>query len=127
MRSKPGCATRFSATPSVPRNHRLYISDILEAIGKICRYTEGLSFDEFVADDKTVDAVVRNITVIGEAVRNIPDKIVADNPAVPWAEMRGIRNVVVHEYFGISHRILWDTVNQDLRPLIPLLERMLDA
>ncbi len=109
----------------MPRDHRLFLPDILEAIGKVCRYTEGMSFEEFVADEKTIDAVVRNVAVIGEAVRGIPDEIVAANPEIPWAEMRGIRNVVVHDYFGISHMILWDTAKEDLPPLVPLFTRML--
>lgn len=109
----------------MPRNHRLFISDILEAIDKIRRYTEGMSRETFIADGKTVDAVVRNIIVIGEASRNIPPEITAANPDIPWDEMRGIRNIVVHEYFGVSHDILWSTVTDDLPPLVPILERIL--
>lgn len=107
------------------REYRLAIEDMLEAIGKIRRYTEGMTYDSFVTDDRTIDAVIRNITVIGEAARNIPEEIQKKTPDIPWTEMRGIRNVVVHEYFGISEEILWRTVDKDLPRLIPALQRML--
>ncbi len=65
------------------------------------------------------------LAVIGEAARNVPQDIQQKNPDIPWAEMRGIRNVVVHEYFGIGKEILWRTVKQDMPRLVPLLRRML--
>lgn len=99
------------------RDWKLRIEDILECIAKIQRYTEGISFEVFAADDMRADAVVRNITIIGEATRNIPTELQERYPQVPWEEMRGIRNVVVHEYFGISLPIVWRTVKQDL-PLL---------
>lgn len=76
-----------------PRDWRLRIEDILEAIHKTQRYVSGLSFDEFCADDKVVDAVVRNLEVIGEAARHIPPEIESRHPGVPWGEMRGMRNI----------------------------------
>lgn len=106
------------------RDLRLTLEDILEAIEKIRRYTDGMTYETFADDERTVDAVVRNITVIGEAARNIPEDVEKGHPDVPWTEMRGIRNVVVHEYFGISKKILWSTVNRDLPRLIPLLRRI---
>jgi uncharacterized protein with HEPN domain len=106
------------------RDWRERLDDILEAIERIRCYTEGVSFEQFAADGKTVDAVIRNLTVIGEASRHIPDDVQASAPQVPWADMRGIRNVVIHEYFGVSLPILWATVQQDLPPLVEPLQRL---
>ncbi len=108
-----------------PRNWRLRIEDILEAIQKTQRYKSGLSFEEFCSDEQVVDAVVRNLEVIGEAARHIPPEIELRHPDVPWGEMRGMRNVLVHEYFGVNLAILWHTVEQDLPPVIENLEKIL--
>jgi uncharacterized protein with HEPN domain len=108
-----------------PREWRFRINDILEAIEKVCRYTEGMSFGTFSADEKTVDAVVRNLEIIGEAARHIPEEIHNEFPDLPWAEMRGIRNVLIHEYFGVSLPILWKTTQNDLPPLVPILKQIL--
>ena len=81
-----------------PREWKLYIEDILEAISKIQRYTEGMDLKAFRASDITVDAVQRNLTIIGEAARQVPPKIVEGYPDIPWNKMRGLRNVVVHQY-----------------------------
>ena len=80
---------------------------------------------EFCTDSKTIDAVVRNLIVIGEASRHIPESIEQRHPEVPWRTMRGIRNVVVHEYFGVDAEIVWETPRHDLPPLLPLLENVL--
>ncbi len=109
-----------------PRDWRMRITDILEAIAKIEIYTQGMDFEQFASDDKTIDAVVRNITVIGEAARALPAQIVDSHPELPWQDMRDMRNAVVHVYFGIDKRILWDTVQADLQPLIPLLKAMVE-
>ncbi len=108
-----------------PRNWRLRIEDILEAIRKTQRYVSGLSFDTFCGDDQVIDAVVRNLEVIGEAARHIPPEIELRYPDVPWGEMRGMRNVLVHEYFGVNLAILWHTVEQNLPPVIEKLEKIL--
>jgi len=108
-----------------PREWRLRIEDVLEAIHKIQRYASGLSFDEFCADDKVVDAVVRNLEVIGEAARHIPPEIESRHPDLPWVEMRGMRNILVHEYFGVNLSILWHTIQQNLPPIIEKLDKIL--
>ncbi len=109
------------------REWKLYVQDILQAIAKIERFTAGMNLASFTSDEKTVDAVLRNIAVIGEAARHVPEDVQRRHPAVPWAEMRAIRNIVVHEYFGVSLPILWNTVTSNLPPLIPLLEEVLHA
>ena len=102
------------------------IEDILEAIERVFRYTAGMDEKAFAEDEKTVDAVIRNMTVIGEAARFIPQEVEANYTHIPWAKMRGFRNVVVHEYFGVSTAILWQTVQANLPPLVPELRQILE-
>jgi len=111
----------------LPRDWRLRIEDILEAIAKIEHYTAEMTFEAFRADERTVDAVVRNLTVIGEAARYLPPEVEARYPEIPWARMRGIRNFVVHEYFGVDVGILWETAKRNLPPLVSLLQRVLES
>lgn len=110
-----------------PRGWQLRIKDILEAIHRIEQYTQEMDAEAFSADAKTVDAVVRNLTIIGEAARMLPQDIEQRYREVPWAKMRAMRNVVVHEYFGVDEAIIWVTVRDNLPPLVPLLERILDS
>ena len=105
-----------------PRDWLVRIEDILEACQRIIEYVGTSSEEGFQKDPKTVDAVVRNLTVIGEAANHIPKEVQEQYAQLPWSEMRGIRNIVVHEYFGISLSIIWRTVKEDIPPLIPLLE-----
>jgi len=90
------------------------IDDILEAIDKIERYTHGLDFAAWQNDEKTVDAVIRNFEVIGEASSHLPIEIQEQYEDVPWGMMKGIRNILSHEYFGVDLEILWKTVKEDL-------------
>ena len=108
------------------REWRLRIEDIIEAIEKIRAYTAEMSLEAFAADSKTVDAVIRNVEIIGEASRHLPRDICARFPEVPWDEMRGIRNVLIHEYFGIDVEVLWETIKSNLPPLLPHLRRILE-
>jgi uncharacterized protein with HEPN domain len=101
------------------------VEDILECIAKVQRYVEGMSFPAFVDDERTVDAVVRNVEIIGEASRHIPPDIEQRYTDVPWSRMRAIRNVLVHNYPGVSKSILWQTVHEDLPPLVPMLREIL--
>lgn len=109
------------------RDWRFRVRDILAAVAAVASYTDGMTFEEFVADRRTRDAVVRNLMTMGESVRWIPDVVLDDHPDVPWRLMRGVRNVVVHEYFGVDDTILWQTVRGDLPPLVPLLEAVLES
>ncbi|MGH7409937.1 MAG: HepT-like ribonuclease domain-containing protein [Candidatus Methylomirabilis sp.] len=105
----------------MPRDYRVYLEDILEAIGKITRYTAGLSLKTFSEDSKTLDAVVRNLEVVGEAIKNVPDGVRLRYPAVDWRRIAGLRDILVHEYFGIDVQIIWDIVTSKL----PDLERQI--
>jgi uncharacterized protein with HEPN domain len=86
----------------------MYLEDLLNAITHIAEYIEGYTFDEFKKDYKTVDAVIRNFEIIGEASKNLPQEIKFKYPEVPWIEMYLLRNKTSHEYFGIDYEIIWD-------------------
>jgi uncharacterized protein with HEPN domain len=96
------------------RSDKLYLEDLLTAINRIAEYIEGHNFDQFKQDNKTVDAVVRNFEIIGEASKNVSDTIKKQNPDIPWQEMYYLRNRVMHEYFGIDYEILWDVAKNHL-------------
>jgi uncharacterized protein with HEPN domain len=98
---------------------------MLAAVEAIAAYTAGMTYEEFVADQRTVDAVIRNLMTLGESVRWIPERVLLAHPPVPWRTLRGVRNIVVHEYFGIDSAILWETVRGDLPPLAASLEAVL--
>jgi uncharacterized protein with HEPN domain len=104
------------------RDYRLYIDDIIEAIKKTEKFSKGLSFDEFSGDSKTIDATIRNFEIIGEAVKHIPPKIRGKYPDIPWKIMAGMRDKLIHEYFGVDKKVLWKTVKEDLPKIKPLIE-----
>ena len=108
------------------RDYRLYLDDTLEAIGKIERYTKGLSYEQFRKDDKTIDAVITNFTIIGEAAKQIPPKIRKYYPGIPWKEMAGMRDKLVHEYFGIRLDVVLETITVRLPQLKPMIEELLE-
>ena len=90
------------------RDYKMYLQDLLVAMTRIAEYIEGYTFDQFKKDYKTVDAVIRNFEIIGEAAKNLPGHIRENNPDVPWDEMYLLRNKVSHEYFGVDYEIIWD-------------------
>ena len=108
-----------------PRDWRLRIEDILEAAGRIARYVSGKDLAAFRSDDLTLDAVSRCFGIIGEAAMHVPKDVVAAHPDIPWAEMRGMRNIVVHEYFGVTEETLWKTATEDLPTVIEPLRQLL--
>src|SRR4030066_896280 len=105
------------AKPS-ERNWKMRVEEYLDCIDKINRYTAGMDFDVFRADGKTIDAVIRNLEIIGEAASHIPEEIQARYPDLGWFEMRGMHNIIIHEYFGVSLAIIWHTITKDLAPLV---------
>jgi uncharacterized protein with HEPN domain len=106
-----------------PREWRLRVADILEAVARIERYVEGLTFEQFEADQKTVDAVIRNLEVIGEAVRHLAAHRASLPSGVPWADIAGMRNILIHAYFGVDLKIVWHTIVEDLPELKTQLQR----
>jgi uncharacterized protein with HEPN domain len=99
------------------RSIRLYLQDILESCEKIERYTNGLSFAGFVADDKTFDATLKNLAVIGEAVKRVPPEIRDRAPEIDWRRIAGLRDILAHEYFRVDPEIIWDVVCRKLPEL----------
>jgi len=110
---------------SPERHWRFRIQDILDAVHAIRQYTDAMDYERFESDPKTVDAVIHRLMIIGEAAGRVPEEIVARTPEIEWARMRGMRNVIVHEYFGVSRRILWDTIRDDLPGIVEPLRRLL--
>ena len=108
------------------REWRFRIHDILEAIGRIEQYTARMSYEEFCLDQRTIDAVIRNFEVIGEAARYVPPEIDSQYPQVPWRQSRAMRNELIHAYFGVDLAIIWDSIQQDLPPLVSLLQQVLE-
>ncbi|WP_324736557.1 DUF86 domain-containing protein [Thermococcus sp. SY098] len=110
------------------RNYRLFLQDMLESIERIEEYTEGYDFETFTKDRKTVDAVLRNLEIIGEAARHIPENIRIQHPEIPWKRVIGLRNVVIHHYFGVDLSIVWVIIKKQLPELknavISLLEEI---
>jgi hypothetical protein len=108
----------------ISRDYKLFIEDIFDSIEKIERYVEGMDFDSFTADGKTVDAVIRNIEIIGEAAKNIPVVIRDEYPEIPWGRLVGLRNIVSHAYFGIDLKIIWQIITKNLPEIKPLIEEL---
>ena len=92
----------------------MYLDDLILSMSKIAEYIADHSLSSFCEDHKTIDAVVRNFEVIGEAAKKLPDEIKNKYPDVPWAEMYLLRNKVIHEYFGIDYEIIWDVASNYL-------------
>jgi uncharacterized protein with HEPN domain len=83
------------------------LEDILESADKVMNYTNGLTYDEFVSNTMVIDAVIRNIEIIGEATIRLPDEYKDKCPQIDWHRIRGLRNRIVHDYFGIDYDIIW--------------------
>ena len=105
-----------------PRNWRLRVEDMLDALCTARGFVAEMTQREFRGDRRTVDAVVRNLEVAGEAARHVPDDVRNRFPQVPWQDLADLRNILVHEYFGVDLGILWQAVQFELRPLIEALE-----
>lgn len=102
-----------------------YVQDILDSIRDIESFVKGMSFEEFKKDRKTINAVVRSVEVIGEASKKIPPTITANNPSVPWKKMAGMRDKLIHEYFGIDLEILWKVAREDMKSIRPAIRQIL--
>jgi len=91
-----------------------FLSDIKEAITRIKKYVEDLNYDQFLKDIKTQDAVVRNFEIIGEAVKLLPDNLKKKNSSIPWNKIAGIRDRLIHQYFGVNFEIIWTIIEEEL-------------
>ena len=94
-----------------------YLDDILDGVEKIKRYTREMTYEEFVEDPKTVDAVLRNFEVIGEAAKNVPDDIRQEYDDVPWSEMAAMRDKLIHGYATVELQIIWTTIQEEVPAL----------
>jgi uncharacterized protein with HEPN domain len=108
-----------------PRTWQEQIDDILAAIAEIESFIAGFSRDQFLADAKTLKAVVADLTIIGEAASHVPAATVQAHPEIPWPLMTGMRHRIVHGYYRFDPLIVWDTCQNDLAPLVPLLQQLL--
>jgi uncharacterized protein with HEPN domain len=107
------------------RDYKLYLKDILEAMESVEKFVQGMDFERFKKDDKTVSAVVRKFEIIGEATKQIPDKIRQDYPGIPWKEMAGMRDRLIHFYFGVDYKLVWETIKKRLPKIIPQIGQIL--
>ena len=100
-----------------PRDPNVRLRDIVDSIDRILEYTASNSYASFAQDRRTIDAVLRNFEVLGEAARHVDAESMSRLPAVPWRDMADLRNLLIHEYFGVSLEIVWATIERDLVPL----------
>ncbi len=108
-----------------PRDWHDRVRDILDAIAEIQAFTQGMDFAAFRADDKSIRAVEMNFIIIGEAASQIPDDIMEQYSGIPWSLMRAMRNRLVHVYFQVDEKLMWDTIQTDLPPLVPMLKKLI--
>ncbi len=108
------------------RDYLDYIQDILDSIRDIADFIEGINFKNFEKDKKTINAVVRSLEIIGEAATKIPDDIKNSYSNIPWRNIAGMRNKLVHEYFGVDEEIVWKVASEEIPPLKPLIQGIFD-
>lgn len=109
------------------RDWRLRLSDIRDSAEKILQYVQGMDFDTFSQDQRTIDAVIRNFEIIGEAARHIPDEFKRAHSHISWRETTRMRNRLIHGYFGVNTAIVWDTILNDLPPLLSSIRELIES
>lgn len=107
------------------RRAELLLQDILESAHKIIEYTQNLTFEQFVNDSKTIDAVIRNFEIIGEAARRLPKEYKDEHLEINWLRIKGFRNRIVHDYFGVDYKIVWKIIETDVPQLIESIGKLL--
>lgn len=107
------------------RDSKLYLDDMIDAVTAIQTYTTGYDYQTFVNDRKTVDAVLHNLAIIGEAATKLSSEIKNEMPEIEWRKIIGLRNIVIHEYFGVDQQIVWDIIANKLQPLAEACRRSL--
>ncbi len=108
------------------RDWRIYIKDISKSCEKILKYTENLKFEQFKTEGMVVDAVIRNLEIIGEAAKNLPEEIKAKYPEIEWKKIAGLRDILIHHYWGIDYEILWDIIKTKIPDLKNKIEKILN-
>jgi len=106
------------------RDLRDYLQDILDAVNDIERFVADMSYEQFIKDKKTFNAVVRSIEVIGEASKRLPESLKAKNGELPWREITGMRDKLIHAYFGMDTETIWKTVKENIPQLKQTIKKM---
>ena len=106
------------------REYSDFLHGMLENAQRAIRFISGMDYEAFSKDDKTIYAVIRAVEIIGEVAANIPEKVRSEYPDIPWREVKGMRNKLVHNYFGINVEVVWQTIHEDLPVLIEALKSM---
>lgn len=109
------------------REYGDYVEDILDSINAIEEFVKGMNFEDFTKDKKTIFAVVRAIEIIGEATKNIPKSVRNKYAEIPWRDMAGMRDKVIHEYFGVDLEVLWETATRHVPEIKPLIQKVLEG
>ena len=107
------------------RDDKLYLKDILSAFESIQKFVEGMSFEDFKADDKTSSAVIRKFEIIGEATKKISEEIRQKYPQIPWKEMAGMRDRLIHFYIGVDYQLIWETIEKRIPEVKPFFKELL--
>ncbi len=108
------------------RDISLYIKDMLESMEKIEKFVEGMDYEDFIKDDKTSFAVIRCIEVMGEAAKQVPESVRKKYPEIPWKSIAGMRNKVIHFYFGVNLEKVWLVVKEDIPRIKPQMKKVLE-
>ena len=111
----------------MPRDYKVYLKDILVACTKIQKFTKAYSSKKFFRDEKTFDAVVRNLQIIGEAAKKVPSQVCSKYPLVEWRKIAGLRDILTHDYFGIDAEIVWDVVRNKIPSLKNQIQKILNS
>lgn len=98
----------------MPREIKIILNDILEAVRKIEKYSNEVPYEKFLDDELLLDGIIRNLEIIGEAIKKIPDELKNNHPDLEWKKIAGLRDILIHEYFGIDLEIIWDIIKNKL-------------
>ena len=107
------------------RDYRLYLKDILSAMEAIEKFTQGMDFEDFKENDMVCSAVIRKFEIIGEASKNLPEEIKQKYPEIPWKSMAGMRDRLIHFYFGVKYELVWETIKREIPKIKPLIKEII--